>query len=208
MRKDMAERALGHALLVYTVSREDAVSTARALAELGFTVTVTTNFAAAKQRVLTRPPDLLVTELRLGAFNGVHLVLAGRSVRRDLAAVVLGGAEDGKLREDAEAAGAMFLLEPLAAGDLVATVERICLAQDGSRTAPLRPGDDGTDERVRFPPNGRARDERSDDSAEPRGVIEGIDLHERLEVKRRQIEQGRRDPGWRTWGPRSDERMH
>jgi DNA-binding NtrC family response regulator len=37
-------------------------------------VEVYQDFRAARARLLTRPPDLLVTNMRLGAFNGLHLV--------------------------------------------------------------------------------------------------------------------------------------
>jgi DNA-binding NtrC family response regulator len=37
-------------------------------------VEVYQEFQAARDRLLAKPPDLLVTNLRLGAFNGLHLV--------------------------------------------------------------------------------------------------------------------------------------
>jgi hypothetical protein len=45
-------------------------------AELQFIaeVEVYQDFRAARARLFTRPPDLLVTNLRLGAYNGLHLV--------------------------------------------------------------------------------------------------------------------------------------
>src|SRR5690242_8016317 len=38
------------------------------------TVDSFSDFAAARKRLLTDPPDLLVTNIRLGAYNGLHLV--------------------------------------------------------------------------------------------------------------------------------------
>src|SRR5262245_9484146 len=73
--------------LVVEPSLADALSVVSILSQLGFRVTVSDNFHEAKARLLTRPA-LLVTELRLGEYNGLHLVLRGKSANSEMAAVV------------------------------------------------------------------------------------------------------------------------
>src|SRR5687768_2595045 len=52
-----------------------------------FHVTVADTFADAKMQMTERPPTLLITELRLAAYNGLGLVLRGKSRQPDMAAI-------------------------------------------------------------------------------------------------------------------------
>jgi DNA-binding NtrC family response regulator len=63
-------------------------------------------FRVARARVATRPPDLLVTNLRLEKFNGLHLVYlaAGTSTR----CIVYATHHDVVLAHEALAAGAFY----------------------------------------------------------------------------------------------------
>jgi len=45
------------------------------LSHAGYQVTSVGSFREATKVLSTDPPDLLITELRLGAFNGLHLVI-------------------------------------------------------------------------------------------------------------------------------------
>ena len=45
-----------------------------ALRDVGYEVTATTSFAAARQRIANRPPNLLIASSRLGSYHGLHLV--------------------------------------------------------------------------------------------------------------------------------------
>ena len=101
-----------------------------------FVVTVAESFADAKTALTTTPPDLLITRLRLGAFNGLHLVLRGKTSRPDMAAIVLSDASEGTLRGEAEALGATFVVLPIASEQLLAVIQRsLSPANDG----PIRP---------------------------------------------------------------------
>ena len=63
-------------------------------------------FRAARARLLAKPPDLLVTNLRLDAYNGLHLVhLAGALTR----CLVYATYDDLILAREAQAAGAFYL---------------------------------------------------------------------------------------------------
>src|SRR5687768_16638509 len=92
------------ALVVHAAGQEHRPNIGQVLMQLGFTVIVVADFAAAKEIVTTHPPDLLVTDVRLGAYNGLHLVIVGKAVSSGLAAIVIGPAEDAALRGDVEQA--------------------------------------------------------------------------------------------------------
>ena len=64
------------------------------------------DFEAARKRLLLRPPDLLVTNLQLGEYNGLHLVYlaAGTTTR----CVVYSTHSDQLLQRHAKEAGAFY----------------------------------------------------------------------------------------------------
>jgi DNA-binding response OmpR family regulator len=95
----------------------------------GYTVLRRSRFDEAKRFIDDTPPDMLVTDVRLGAFNGLQLVLHMRQARPEGAVVVLSAWDDPVIRHDAERAGARFLAKPVKRQDLLAA-----LAQAGGAT--------------------------------------------------------------------------
>lgn len=75
-------------------------------------VDVCSTFSEAYARLLTRPPDLLVTGVRLHTHNGLHLVYvaAQRAPATRCAVVVFD--EDMSLAREVEAAGAFLMRAP------------------------------------------------------------------------------------------------
>lgn len=94
----------------------------RWLNQAGHTVEVFTEFKAARARLSTEPPDVLITDVRLGAYNGLHLVVMAKQTRPDMRAIVLTGFEDHVLQHDAIGAGAEFLLKPISLERLLEAV--------------------------------------------------------------------------------------
>jgi hypothetical protein len=71
-------------------------------------VEVCTDFVTARARLLQDPPDLLITNLRLKAYNGLHLVLlAGATHTR---CIVFATQRDIGMARAVQAAGAFFEL--------------------------------------------------------------------------------------------------
>jgi DNA-binding NarL/FixJ family response regulator len=75
-------------------------------------VVACTDFVTARKRLLEDPPDLLVTNLRLEAYNGLHLVhlaatLALRT-RCPTRCIVYSDHEDALLMREARSAGAEY----------------------------------------------------------------------------------------------------
>jgi DNA-binding NtrC family response regulator len=107
------------------------------LSALGFQVTATESFDEAR-RSLHSPPRLLITELRLGEFNGLHLVLRGLSARPDMAAIVTTTVDDPVLRNETEAMGATFIIKPTSSEEFQAAIVRTVLRDRQANVTPIR----------------------------------------------------------------------
>jgi two-component system response regulator RegA len=126
------------AALVVDPSLTEALSTVALLTGRGFEVTVAETFAKAKERLNARVPALLITEIRLGEYNGLHLVLRGKAQRPSMAALVTSAVLDPVLQADAEAMGATFLIKPIDDKNLLAAVMRTMFQRDRAE-GPVRP---------------------------------------------------------------------
>ena len=136
--------------LVVEPNELDMIRVVSALSGAGFTVTATDNYQEARNRLATAPPLVLVTEIRLGAFNGLQLALRAEGAGRRTAVVVTSAFPDPVLQRDAEHARATFALKPLTEAALLAAVYR---------TATRRPDANGALEPIR-PPFERRSGER------------------------------------------------
>ena len=145
---DPDQRSSLSALVVDPTS--DAVAIVSGLSLVGFGVTLTDRFDTAKRLLHELRPLVLVTEVRLGAFNGLHLALQCGSARRRVAIIVTSSVPDPVLQRDAESLGATFMTKPFTSQELLAAVFRTALRQ---------PRPDGTLDPVR-PPFERRHGER------------------------------------------------
>jgi DNA-binding NtrC family response regulator len=87
--------------------------TAELIRNSGHDVIEAASFDDAKRALAARHPSLLISSLRLGAFNGLHLVHLGRLARPDLNAIIISHGADAVLQTEAERAGASLLVEPV-----------------------------------------------------------------------------------------------
>jgi DNA-binding NtrC family response regulator len=113
-----------------------------AVSSLGFDVTVADTFKDAKAALSSTPhPSLLITGVRLGEYNGLHLVLRGTSMSPRLAAIVTSDTDDPVLRTEAERLGATFIAMPVSREELAAAIARTAFrCPDEKRPAePVRP---------------------------------------------------------------------
>ena len=137
--------------LVVDPEARDMMLLASTLTAGGFSVTVTPNFQDAKALLMKSPPILLVTELRLGAYNGLQLALRGRQMQPQMAILVTSSLVDAVLHREAELLGATIIPKPLVAREVLAAVHRTA----------LRPANaDGTFEPIRPPFERRTLDRR------------------------------------------------
>jgi DNA-binding response OmpR family regulator len=115
----------------------DALFLVRVASSLGFHVTVTHTFQTAADR-LRLMPELLMADIRLGEYNGLHLVLRGKSARAGLTAVVTSAVDDIVLRSEAEQLGATFVVKPATVEEMRAAICRTWLRRADSSDEPIR----------------------------------------------------------------------
>lgn len=109
-------------VLVVDADPETLAATCQVLSSAGYLVSSTSVFEEAKQRLLISPPDLLIADVRLGAYNGVHLVVRARADQPDMPAIVSHATADPVLEVEARRAGACYVVkspDPTALLDLV-----------------------------------------------------------------------------------------
>lgn len=94
-----------HRVLVVDCDRSASRVTAQSLAAAGYLSEVADSFADALVQIARRRPDLVVTPVRLGQFNGLHLVLRCRAEHPELPFVVTVDKRDAGLAQEVEAYG-------------------------------------------------------------------------------------------------------
>ena len=77
-------------ILVVTPSAEIAQAVRRALGGEDFQIRALTDFASARVAMERHPPDLLISEVRLGAFNGLHLAILARGRHATTRTILIG----------------------------------------------------------------------------------------------------------------------
>ena len=82
------------------------------------------SFEKARQMLKDQTFDALITDVRLGAFNGLQLAVMARDMYPDMRLIVFSGFDDPVLRADAEQIGAAYLVKPVASMDLLKLLEK------------------------------------------------------------------------------------
>ncbi len=95
---------------------------AEILQDAGYDTLTCSRYQDAKALLATTRPSLLLTDIRLGAFNGLQLAFFARDHQPGLPVVVLTGYEDPTLREEATRSGAAFLVKPVTRATLLDAV--------------------------------------------------------------------------------------
>lgn len=111
------------------------------LGAAGFTVIGAATYKEALPLLLAATPSLLITEVRLGAYNGLQLAIRGRAERPGIALIVASGFHDAVLQRESEQFGATFVEKPVTPEELFAAVQRT-LARPGlagGAAEPIRP---------------------------------------------------------------------
>ena len=89
----------------------------------GHQVVAFAQFEPAKTYLATTPFDVLVTDVRLGAYNGLQLAMFAKLEHPETTAIVLSGFDDPVLRKDAASIGASFCLKPVGTVALLEGIE-------------------------------------------------------------------------------------
>jgi len=96
----------------------------RALRDSLRTVVACDSFEKARQVLKDQSFDALITDVRLGAFNGLQLAVMARDMYPDMRLIVFSGFDDPVLRADAEQIGAAYLVKPVASHELLKLLEK------------------------------------------------------------------------------------
>lgn len=92
---------------------------ARLLFQAGYEATAVGTFDEARRIIGTTPPDLLITDIRLDAYNGLQLIL---NSPHQIPTIVITGFADPVLEAEARRGGAAYLVKPVQPSDLLALV--------------------------------------------------------------------------------------
>ena len=88
----------------------------------GHEVVPFSSFETAKIYLATAQPDAMISDVRLGAFNGIQLIVFAKLQRPEMIAVVSTGYDDPVLREEASRTGAAYLVKPFTAQQLLESI--------------------------------------------------------------------------------------
>jgi DNA-binding NtrC family response regulator len=91
----------------------------RSLRDSVRTVVACDSFEKARQMLKDQSFDALITDVRLGAFNGLQLAVMARDMHPNMRLVVFSGFDDPVLRADAEQIGAIYLVKPVASSEIL-----------------------------------------------------------------------------------------
>ncbi len=118
----------------------DALATTEGwLKEAEYETTAASSFLEARAALDTEAFDVLIADVRLGAYNGIHLVLLARYRTPQIRAIVTDTAGNGSLRTDARRAGAhLFLPKPLERWELLSAVEAAAHAGESDEAVQRR----------------------------------------------------------------------
>ena len=91
----------------------------RALRDSMRTVVACDSFEKARQMLKDQTFDALITDVRLGAFNGLQLAVIGRDTYPNIRLIVFSGFDDPVLRTEAEHVGATYIVKPVTGAKLL-----------------------------------------------------------------------------------------
>jgi DNA-binding response OmpR family regulator len=118
-------------ILVVSTDPDKSAGIVSLLEGSGHKVTFAVDFEAAVRALTDNPPELLVSDVRLGAFNGLHLVIRCQRDHPGTATMLLDTVHDSVIRFDARRRRATYLVKPLDEPEFLAHVSRGVAAAQG-----------------------------------------------------------------------------
>ena len=120
----MTHAARPLSILVVSANAVDLLETGSTLRSAGYHVTEASEFHSARRWLENDPPDVLIAAIKLGAYNGLHLVVRAHAAQPNIACILTNDSPDPVLEAEAEKQQATYLTQPLRRSDLVDAVAR------------------------------------------------------------------------------------
>ena len=95
------------------------------LTDSGYEVTPIGGFMEAKRLLDQEVPDLLIVDIRLGDYNGLHLVVRQHLAHPNCRIIVTTGFPDPVLEGEARGYGAVYVEKPVRGDDLLRLIKRL-----------------------------------------------------------------------------------
>lgn len=113
-----------HSILVVESNRTDLIETARVLRSMGYLVAEASDFEEANLILASDPPHLLIAGVKLGAYNGLHLIVRAHAKHPEMASIVTSDAPDPVLEAEAQKQHATYLTRPWHDQDFLQAITR------------------------------------------------------------------------------------
>ena len=112
---------MSHKILIVDDDQATRDGLAALLADAGYDTVTASSVPTAVEILADQQPDLLIVDIRLGAYNGLQLIAMGA---KPIPAIVMTGFADPALEADARRLGAAYLLKPVSPPALRALIAR------------------------------------------------------------------------------------
>jgi two-component system phosphoglycerate transport system response regulator PgtA len=124
------------AILVVDGNTNELASLVEALRNAGYRAMGASSFETGRRLLHTQWCDLLITDLRLAAYNGLHLVFHSRVVNPAASAIVLAAVPDVSNEIEARRLGAHYVAGPVEPESLVTLVGTVLAAAQQQSPSP------------------------------------------------------------------------
>ena len=94
-----------------------------AFTRAGRPIVTSGSFEDARKKLLEETFDVLITDVRLGQFNGLQLAIIARDRDPDIGIIVFSGYDDPVLQAEAAQIGARYLVKPVSFDELIEVIE-------------------------------------------------------------------------------------
>ena len=133
--RQYAKRPMPGKILIVDDDQPTRAGLAMLLAEAGYDAITASTVPSAIKLLIDEHPDLLLVDIRLDEYNGLHVVATRPE---PIPAIVLTGFADPSIEADARRLGAEFLLKPVKPSVLMAVVQRLLSDARAGRSIPRR----------------------------------------------------------------------
>jgi DNA-binding response OmpR family regulator len=123
-------------ILVVAGNTSELALLVESLRNAGYGAVGASSFETARRLLHTQWYDLLITDLRLSAYNGLHLVFHSRVLNPAASAIVLATIPDGSHEIEARRLGAHYVAGPVEPESLLVLVGTVL---EGTRQQPPNP---------------------------------------------------------------------